>query len=257
MLAIGRVLENGNYVKKLFSCGNNKKGALGLDICSFSDKNMIDKLTEIKIKDNENTNLIPIKLSIGIHRSFVLCIDENELIKEINNKENKENIKYQIKIESFIEESMEEKLKDFYKSDGKLNKYINIFKSLTNQNYIDFVDIMDKLKTNDRILTSNIFYNEFLNYLNKQGNIYDFLMIFGLGLDNKRINEQESESIFNYLKTRMMLVENNLMKFCLINKYSEYKPFLQRIIANNIIYLPNKIRTEKFIELLSEIPRNG
>ena len=257
LLAIGRVLENGNYVKKLFSCGNNKKGALGLDICSFSDKNMIDKLTEIKIKDNENTNLIPIKLSIGIHRSFVLCIDENELIKEINNKENKENIKYQIKIESFIEESMEEKLKDFYKSDGKLNKYINIFKSLTNQNYIDFVDIMDKLKTNDRILTSNIFYNEFLNYLNKQGNIYDFLMIFGLGLDNKRINEQESESIFNYLKTRMMLVENNLMKFCLINKYSEYKPFLQRIIANNIIYLPNKIRTEKFIELLSEIPRNN
>jgi hypothetical protein len=47
------------------------------------------------------------------------------------------------------------------------------------------------------------------------------------------------------------------MKFCLINKYSEYKPFLQRIIANNIIYLPNKIRTEKFIELLSEIPRNN
>ena len=259
ILAIGRVLENGNYVKKLFCCGNNKKGALGLDICSFSDKNIIDKLTKIKIKDkdNDNANMIPLKLSIGIHRSFVLCVDENELIEEINNKKNNENNIYKIKIESFVEESMEEKLKDFYKSDGKLIKYTNIFRALTNQNFIDFVDVMDKLKTSSRILTSNINYNEFLTYLNNQGNIYDFFMIFGLRSDNKRINEQESESIFNYLKTRMMLVENNLMKYCLINKYSEYKPFLQRIIVNNIIYLPNKIRTEKFCELLSEIPRNN
>ena len=134
---------------------------------------------------------------------------------------------------------------------------INIFRALTNQNLIDFVDVMDKLKTKDRILTSNIFYNEFLNYLNNQKNIYDFLLIFGIGEDNKRINAQESESIFNYLKTRMMLVENNLMKYCFINKQSENKQFLQRIIVNNIIYLPNKIRTEKFIELLSEIPRNN
>ena len=71
-MAIGRCLENGNYVKKLFSCGNNKKGALGLKIRSFSDNNMIDKLTEVKIidKEKDNSNLIPIKLSIGIHRSF-------------------------------------------------------------------------------------------------------------------------------------------------------------------------------------------
>ena len=253
ILAIGRVLENGNYIKKLFACGNNKKGALGLEISSFSDKNMIDKLTEVKIKEN----LIPIKLSIGIHRSFVLCVDEKELIEEIKSKKADEHIKYKININSFLEESMEEKMKNFYKSEDKLNKYINIFRALTNQNFIDFVDVMDKLKTKDRILTSNIFYNEFLNYLNNQKNIYDFLLIFGIGEDNKRINAQESESIFNYLKTRMMLVENNLMKYCFINKQSENKQFLQRIIVNNIIYLPNKIRTEKFIELLSEIPRNN
>ena len=253
ILAIGRVLENGNYIKKLFACGNNKKGALGLEISSFSDKNMIDKLTEVKIKEN----LIPIKLSIGIHRSFVLCVDEKELIEEIKLKKADEHIKYKININSFLEESMEEKMKNFYKSEDKLNKYINIFRALTNQNFIDFVDVMDKLKTKDRILTSNIFYNEFLNYLNNQKNIYDFLLIFGIGEDNKRINAQESESIFNYLKTRMMLVENNLMKYCFINKQSENKQFLQRIIVNNIIYLPNKIRTEKFIELLSEIPRNN
>ena len=124
ILAIGRVLENGNYIKKLFACGNNKKGALGLEISSFSDKNMIDKLTEVKIKEN----LIPIKLSIGIHRSFVLCVDEKELIEEIKSKKADEHIKYKININSFLEESMEEKMKNFYKSEDKLNKYINIFR---------------------------------------------------------------------------------------------------------------------------------
>ena len=258
LLAIGRVLENGSYVKRLFACGNNKKGALGLKITSFSDKNMVDKLTEVKI-DKENNNLIPIKLSIGNHRSFVLCIDEKELIEEINNnktkkEENNDDIKLQIKINNYVEESMEVRLKDFYLK-GQIDKFMNIFRALTNQIFIDFVDIMDKLKTQDRILTANIYYNEFLNFLNREGNIYDFLLVFGLGENNQRTKEQEKESIFNYLKTRMMLVENNIMKFCLINNRSEYKQFLQKIIANNIIYLPNKISQEKFNELLSEIPR--
>ena len=260
ILAIGRCLENGNYVKKLFSCGNNKKGALGLKIKSFNDKNMVNKLKEVKVidKDNEKSNLIPIKLSIGVHRSFVLCVDENELIEEIKNKEKNSVIDFQIKINNYLEESSEEKLKQFYKSDEIFGKYLNYFGALTNQNYIDFVSVMEKLKTEYRILTTNIYYNEFLNYLNNQKNVYDFLMIFGLGLDNKRIIEQEKESIFNYLKTRMKTVENNIMNYCLINKRSEYKPFLQKIIVNNIIYLPNKIRSENFDDLLNKIPRfNG
>jgi len=261
LLAIGRIKENGNYVKKLFSCGNNKKGALGLKIRSFNDKNMIDKLKEVKIidKDNQNMNLIPIKLSIGIHRSFVLCVDQNELKKEIKEEENKEelNLNCQIKIVNYLEESMEKKMKDFYNSEEKLNKYINIFRALTNQNFIDFVYFIDKLKAGSKMLTSNIYYNEFLNFLNTQGNIYDLLMIFGLGAEGQRINEQESESIFNYLKTRMILVEHNIMKYCLINKRSEYKQFLQKIIANNIIYLPNELRTEKFEVLISQIPRSN
>ena len=260
LLAIGRCLENGNYVKKLFSCGNNKKGALGLKIISFNDKNMKEKLTEVKIKDkdNENRNLIPLKLSIGVHRSFVLCVDENELIQEIKSKENSNFMNFQIKIKNYLEESMEEKMKDFYKKEEIFGKYLSFFRAITNQNYIDFVDTIDKLKTDDRILTSNIYYNEFLNFLNRQGNIYDFLMIFGLGTNNKRINEHESESIFNYLKTKMIIVENNILNYCLINKRSEYKPFLQKIIVNNVIYLPNKVRTEKFDQMLSNLPRyNG
>ena len=168
---------------------------------------MIEKLTEVKIKDkdNENSNLIPIKLSIGIHRSFVLCVDENELIKEIKSKENNNHMNFQIKIKNYLEESMEEKMKDFYKKEELFGKYLNIFRAITNQNYIDFVDTIDKLKTDDRILTSNIYYNEFLNYLNRQGNVYDFLLIFGIGTNNKRINEYESESISKFLLIKIYI----------------------------------------------------
>ena len=257
LLAIGRNLDkNGNYVKNLFSCGNNKKGALGQKIHSFSDINIKKELIKVEIKDKtENVKLVPIKISIGNHRSFVLCINENELIKEI--KDNKINNIFQIKIRNYLEESMENKLKDFYKSDEKFRKFENIFRALTHKNYLDFVDIIDKIKIDDRILTSNIYYNEFLNYLNRQKNIYDFLMIFGLGEPKEKVNEQESESIFNYLKTRMILAENNIMKYCMINNRSEYKKFLQKIITNNILYLPNKIRLQKFNEFLSEIRRDN
>ena len=82
-------------------------------------------------------------------------------------------------------------------------------------------------------------------------------MIFGLGEPKEKVNEQESESIFNYLKTRMILAENNIMKYCMINNRSEYKKFLQKIITNNILYLPNKIRLQKFNEFLSEIRRDN
>ena len=257
LLAIGRCKDDkGNYIKKLFSCGNNKKGALGLKIRSFSDKNITDKLKEVSIidKQDQNSKLIPIKLSIGNHRSFVLCVNENELIQEI--KEKNYNTIFEIKIRNYEEESMDKKLKGFYKSDEKFGKFINMFRALTNQNYLDFVDIIDKIKFDDRILTSNIYYNEFLNYLKAKGNIYDFFMIFGLGENNQMINEQESESIFNYLKTRMILAENNIMKYCIINNRSEYKKFLQKIISNNSLYLPDKSRLQKFNELFSELRRN-
>ena len=55
----------------------------------------------------------------------------------------------------------------------------------------------------------------------------------------------------------MILAENNIMKYCMINNRSEYKKFLQKIITNNILYLPNKIRLQKFNEFLSEIRRDN
>ena len=248
IIAIGRCLENGNYVKKLFSCGNNRKGALGIKINSFSNIDNLEKLTEVKINpEDKDSKLIPIKLAVGNNRSFVLCVDENELIQQIKTNQNQSY--FEIKISHFIEEDMVEKFKEFYKSEN-LFKFINLFRSLTYQCYSGFVDSIDKMKTKHNIPTSSIYYNEFLNYLLSQNKIHDLFMIFGL-------NNIESESIYNYLKTRIMIIENNIMQYCYANMRSQYKQFLQKIIGNNISYLTNELRINKFNDLLSEIRRSN
>ena len=253
ILAIGRAFEKGNYVKKLFSCGNNKKGALGIKIKSFKDLNISEKLSEVEIinNDNNNSKLIPIKLSIGNHRSFVLCVDENELIQEIKNKKNLNEINFTININHFLKENIIEKIKSFYNSEN-LNKFINLFRSLTNQCFLGFVEAINEMKTENNIKTSYIYYNEFLIYLHNQNQIHDLFMIFD---NEKTINE--SESIYNYLKTRIILIENNILKYCTANMRSKYKPFLQTIISNNISYLTNETTINKFDELLLQIPRKN
>jgi len=258
MIAIGRCFENENYVKKLFSCGNNKKGALGIKIKSFNDKSISEKLSEVKIindKDN-NSKLIPIKLSIGNNRSFVLCVDENELIQEIKNNKKNNFFEFEIKINHFVEENVIKNLYNFYKSENII-KFINAFRSLTYQCYSGFVDALDEMKTEYNFKTSSIYYAEFLNYLGRQNKIHDLFMVFGNKKDNEIMNENENESIFNYLKTRVISIENNLMKYCSTNIRSKYKQFLQKIIVNNISYLPNRLRINKFNELLCQIPRNN
>ena len=257
ILAIGRSLENGNYVRKLFSCGNNRKGALGVKMNSFEDIDNTDKLSEVKIvnENDKNSKLIPIKLSIGDHRSFVLCVDENEFNKEISTK--KDNYqKFAIKINHFFEENVVEKLHEFYESKN-LDKFVNLFRSLTHQCYCGFVDSLDKMKMEQNIKTAYIYYAEFLNYLEVNNQMHDLFMIFGNKKNNKEMNEDENESIYNYLKTRIILIEDNIMKYCSINMRSKYKQFLQKIIVNNISYLPDKVRENKFNELLSELPRQN
>ena len=261
IIAIGRILENGNYIKKIFSCGNNKKGALGIKINSFNNMNITEKLSEIEIinEDDKNSKLIPIKVSIGNHRSFVLCVDENELIqeikkiKEMNDKANENTSSFSIKINHYIEENIIRKIKEFYSSEN-LYKFINLFRSLTKQCYSSFVDAIEEMKTEHNISTVYIYYEEFLNYLSRQNQIHDLFMIFGLH-DKQTINE--SESIYNYLKTRIIIIENNIFKYCWTNMRSKYKKFLQTIIGNNISYITNEIKINKFNDLLSKIPRKN
>ena len=257
ILAIGRALENGNYVKKLFSCGNNKKGALGVKIDSFSNIYISEKLSEVKLinKEDEKSKLVPIKISVGNHRSFVLCVDENEIINQINNKENSCESIFNIKINHFIEENIVETITNFYKSEN-LYKFINLFRSLTYPCFSGFVDAIDKMKTENNISTSHIYYNEFLSYLYNQNKVHDLFYIFDMSKND--IILKESESIYNYLKTRIMIIENNILKYCWSNLRSISKNFLQKIIGNNISYITNEIRVQRYNDLLLQIPRyNG
>ena len=57
MLIIARENINGCDVKKLFICGNNFKGALGQKINSFSVSNLSNSIEEVKIIDDENSNV--------------------------------------------------------------------------------------------------------------------------------------------------------------------------------------------------------
>ena len=256
VLAIGRALENGNYIKKLFSCGNNRKGALGAKIDSFSKNiNISEKLAEIKLINNKNENLklIPIKLSVGNHRSFVLCVDENEIINKIKNKTDDSQSSINIKINHYVEENIVETITQFYKSEN-LFKFINLFRSLSLQCYSGFVDAIDKMKTEHNISTSYIYYNEFLNYLSKQNKVHDLFMIFDVTKNDRILNE--SESIYNYLKTRIMIIEDNILNYCMTNVRSENKTFLQKIIGNNISYITNEIRVNRYNNLLEQIPRH-
>ena len=255
IIAIGRSLKNGNYYKKLFSCGNNKKGALGIKMNSLHDKNMSEILSEVEIIDEENKNskLIPIKVSAGNNRSFVLCVDENELIEKIKNKKINNYLSFEIKISHFIEENIFEKIQEFYKSNN-LNKFINIFRSLTYQCYKGFVDAMDEMKTEHNIMTSYIYYNEFLNYLSRN-KTHDLFVIFNNNENTTTI--YDSESIFNYLKTKIMVIENNIMTYCATNMRSVKKEFLHKIIGNNISYLPNILRINKFNDLIMKIERKN
>ena len=151
---------------------------------------------------------------------------------------------------------MIEKLHEFYKSEN-INKFINLFRSLTNQCFSRFVEAIDEMKTEHNISTSYIYYKEFINYLSQQNKIHDLFMIFDLTKEDMEKNEGEKESIYNYLKTRIILIENNLLNYCWTNMRSKYKHFLQKIIGNNISYITNEIRINKFNDLLSQIPRKN
>ena len=85
LFAIGRTLKNGNYIKKLFSLETEKT----------KDKEKFQFfLKEVKIMDvkENNSRIVPIKVLVGKNKVYVLSINEDNLIKSINeNKENKTN----------------------------------------------------------------------------------------------------------------------------------------------------------------------
>ena len=242
-LAIGKVLDNENYVKKLFSL-DFKLSYDYYQTTNFSFNEI--KLTNEK---NKNSRISPLKICIGDNTIFVLCIENEYLIKEIKENNIKEQNKTECEIEiinNYIEDNDTEKISKFYNSDN-LNKFIHLFLSFSENNISKIIEAFDKIKEikdeNNNNSGKNINYTQLIEYL--KGIDDDLLLFFTKNESN------ESKSIFNYLKYRIDLIEKNLIKYVKANIKSKTQEFLQKIITNNIIYLSDNLRLEYFNTLLT------
>ena len=259
MLIIARQYENGSYIRKLYGYGDNSKGALGLPMTQNNNEINIKSIKEIPIFNEKNEKLIPIKLAIGENKSYILCVDENELIQEIKTSKNKDNSECNINVSNIYIHKPGEYLIDFYNSKN-LSEFINLFRVITNKGISEFIDAIDEIKINlqeDKNKNMIINYKIFYDYLTKHESATDLHRIFVQSESTDKsikLNEQEElKSIFNYLKAKSKYITNDIFKYCSTNEKSEYKSFLQKAIGNNISYLSAEKRLEKFNELLSKL----
>ena len=259
MLIIARQYENGAYIRKLFGYGDNSKGALGLPMTQKNNEINIKSIKEIPIFNDKNEKLIPIKLAIGENKSYILCVDENELIQEIKSSKNKDNSECNINISNIYIDNPAENLIDFYYSKN-LSEFINLFRAITNKGISEFIDAIDEIKINlqeEKNKNMIIKYKTFYDYITKNESASDLYRIFVQNEStDKNINLNEKEelkSIFNYLIAKCRYITNDIFKYCSTNEKSEYKSFLQKAIGNNISYLSAEKRLEKFNELLSKL----
>ena len=258
MLIIARKYENGEYIRKLYGYGDNSKGALGLTITENKNEIVKNSIKEIPLMDDKNNKLTPIKMTIGDNKSYILCVNENELLNEINQLTKKDNQDCCINISNIYIERVGKNLLDFYESKN-LNDFISLFKTITNKALTEFIDSLDEIRfaeENNEIPSNTIDFHTFFNYIRKNELMKELHRIF-IRSESTEINlntheRKELNSIFNYLNTKSQLITNNIFKFCLTNEKSEYKPFLQKAIGNNISYLSAEKRLEKFNELLSK-----
>ena len=257
MLIIARKYENGVYIRKLFGFGDNSKGALGLPITKNKSETNSYIIKEIPLFDENNKKLIPIKLGIGDNRSYVLCVNENELIQEIKNSKIKDDEEYYINISKICIEKLGKNLLNFYNSEN-LKKFTNLFRTISNNVLAEFIEVNDELRLdkNRKIKDMTISLPTFYDFVNKHESTKELHRIFIQSKsDDKNINineKQELNSIFNYLKTKSKLITNEIFKYCSTNEKSEYKSFLQKAIGVNISYLSAERRLQKFNELLSK-----
>ena len=259
MLIIARKYENGQYVRKLFAYGDNSKGALGLPIINNKSENTnLNSIKEIPLLNDNNEPLIPIKLAIGENKSYILCVNENDLINEIKNSKIKDNEDYYINISNICVSKLGKNLLDFYNSNN-LSKFINLFRTITNKALLEFIEYIDEkdISNQENNIKSNIIeFSDFYNYIKNHEFSKELHRIFvQSGANDIIINtneKQDLKSIFNYLKSKTDFIMRDIFKFCLTNEKSEYKPFLQKAIGNNISYLSAEKRLEKFNQLLSK-----
>ena len=244
LYAIGRKLENGNYISKLF--------LLERPNTYFIENPFILKEINIINKTDNNSRIIPIKILIGVNKTYFLCIDENKLIDEIieNDKEININDKITLTIEYDVIEPKKinynlDKVQEIYNSDY-INKFIDLFDSLPDKNLKTLIKIFDQLKNED-INILDLVYEEIIIYLKERIEINEFNDLFKFFSNNET---NKSRALFTYLKIRIDLIEKNMMNYIQLNNSLKSEGLFQKIIEQNINYLNDDLRLQYFYSLL-------
>ena len=263
ILIIARKYENGSYVRKLFGLGDNSKGALGLPNGENKSESNNSMIKEIPLFNEKKQKLIPIKITIGENKSYILCVNEEDLVQEIKSAEIKDDKEYNINIGNISLDKISQNLLNFYTSKN-LDKFINLFRTVSNKVLTEFIDAIDEIKASYKKNSekeANTSFSIFFDYIKNQHTKELQKIFIQSKSDDKNINinqKQELNSLFNYLKSLTRIITNEIFKFCSTNEISEYKAFLQKAIGNNISYLSAEKRLEKFEELLSKkVPKRG
>ena len=228
LYAIGRKLEDEKFIKKLF----------------ILEKTMfVFDLKEIKIiEENEEifSRIIPIKIFIGKFRTYCLCINEGKLIEDIKQNDNKNIIENNVKI--IIKDNIEDnkkKLLKIYNSD-KLNMFIESFNLIPDTNIKELRNALNDLAMQN-IKINDIEYNELITYLIDKENLKDLCSFF---LDNEK---KEGKTLFNYLKTRISLLKENITNYLIINNNLNSEGLIENIIEQNNIF------SNEFFSVILEI----
>ena len=143
-------------------------------------------------------------------------------------------------------------MKEIYYSDN-LNKFISLYNSLSDKNISRFVEVINEIKKerNGKITIENLDYNQFIDYLKGKNNMIDLLNFF---LKNEN---NEIKTLFNYLKMRISLIEENLIKYIFTSIEPITKKFFQKILSNNNFYISEKLKIEYFNALLLNLTRKS
>ena len=251
LYAIGRKLKDGKYIVNLFSLEVN-------DNYSNSEKKIPFILKEINFnnKKENNSRIIPLKILIGQNRTYFLGVEENKLIEKIENfDEEKENnnqviISLNYNNQKKKEESNFERIKNIYASD-KLNTFIKLFNSFTDENVKNLVKIFDKMKEYN-YETDSIYYENLIKYLEEKDKNNEILKFFK---NNKKNNEVKD--LFNYLKQRIILIEENFLNFININDSLNSIGLFQTLLEQNNIYLNDELRVHYFYQIFLNMREEG
>ena len=128
-----------------------------------------------------------------------------------------------------------------------MTKFIDLYNAFPDKYIKDLIKVFDKIKK-DGIKIYDIDYSEFITFLKNREEFNELLLFF--------VNNENKEGIilYNYLKTRLALIEENIMKYIYINNIIKSENFIHKIIEQNIIYLNDDFRVQYFYSIVLNLP---